>query len=73
MGRHPLNITVEKRVSAAQAAPSLANVVPFNARSTTREVRTHHVHPLIENSDAAAVGSGRGMHKRLVRTKWCHH
>jgi hypothetical protein len=32
MGRHPLNITIEKRVPAAQAAPSLANVVPFNKR-----------------------------------------
>ena len=32
MGRHPLNLTVEKPIPAAQAAPSLANVVPFNKR-----------------------------------------
>ena len=32
MGRHPLAFTVEKPSPAVQAAPSLANVVPFNKR-----------------------------------------
>jgi hypothetical protein len=30
MGVHPLTFTVEKPIPAAQAAPGLANVVPFN-------------------------------------------
>jgi hypothetical protein len=32
MGRRPLTFTVEKPIPAAQAAPSLANIVPFNKR-----------------------------------------
>jgi hypothetical protein len=32
MGGHPLAFTAEKPIAAAQAAPSLANVVPFNKR-----------------------------------------
>jgi hypothetical protein len=32
MGRHPLTFTAEKPMPAAQTAPSLANVVPFNKR-----------------------------------------
>jgi hypothetical protein len=33
MGKHSLTFTVAKPIPAAQAAPSLANVVPFNKRS----------------------------------------
>jgi hypothetical protein len=32
MGRPPLTFTVERPIRAAQAAPSLANVVRFNSR-----------------------------------------
>jgi hypothetical protein len=32
MGRQPRTFTVEMPIPAAQAAPSLANVVPFNRR-----------------------------------------
>lgn len=33
MGRHPLTFTAEKAIPAAQAAPSLATVLPFKRRA----------------------------------------